>query len=153
MNEADQKSSTTVSNEQSSVPPIPPSSPTPSQGDQPRTTPVPASTVTAAPERSAGTSPTVPQGTERAVDASTQSPASIPSATATPATTESEPRFKGKTKQKIHNASIVLTELYAQLEQLEQLANRAPSTRADVLSHLLKARDGLIQMQDLLRDD
>lgn len=71
-----------------------------------------------------------------------------PTVVATPETTK-----KGKTKQKLHNAAVILTELYSQIETLEQLASRSPTTRADILNGILRARDGCIQVQDLLKED
>lgn len=108
-------------------------------------------------DQSQSTVPPIPQQSPSPSQAEALPTNTVASVSVTPAVTsdasKAEPRFKGATKQKVHNASIVLTELYSQLETLTQLENRAPSTRGAVLVHILQARDGLLQMQDLLKDD
>jgi hypothetical protein len=113
-------------------------------------TPIAVQSVTTAPAKV--DPPAVATETSGAKDASVVSQPIVPTpiAAAAPETTKQP---KGKTKGKVYNAAIVLTELYSQLEMIEQLGARAPSTRTSVLNGILKARDGLIQMQDLLKED
>lgn len=85
--------------------------------------------------------------------------ASGQSVNAAPATTDPaqqpiiEPPLKGRTKLLCHNAAIMLTTMFSELDKNSMLADRSPTMRGEILTHILKARDGLVQLQDLLKED